>query len=85
MYQAILRAAAVLGLVVAGATSAAANAYVFVDSPRANATVSSSFVVGGWAIDQAARTDSGVSQLHVWAYPGRGARVPRRHHPRRAA
>jgi endonuclease/exonuclease/phosphatase family metal-dependent hydrolase len=73
VYQAILRVAAVLGLVVAGATSAAANAYVVVDSPKPNATVSSSFVVGGWAIDQAARTDSGVSQLHVWAYPGSGA------------
>ena len=53
--------------------SAAANTYVIVDSPKANATVASSFVVGGWAIDQAARTDSGVSQLHVWAYPGSGA------------
>jgi endonuclease/exonuclease/phosphatase family metal-dependent hydrolase len=73
VYRAILRATAVLCLVAAGATSAAANAYVIVDSPKPNATVPSSFVVGGWAIDQAARTDSGVSQLHVWAYPGSGA------------
>jgi endonuclease/exonuclease/phosphatase family metal-dependent hydrolase len=57
----------------AGATTAAANSYVIVDSPRPNATVASSFVVGGWAIDQAARTDTGVSQLHVWAYPASGA------------
>jgi endonuclease/exonuclease/phosphatase family metal-dependent hydrolase len=64
---------AVLGLVAASASSAAAAAYVVVDSPKPNGTVSSSFVVGGWAIDQAARTDSGVSQLHVWAYPGSGA------------
>jgi endonuclease/exonuclease/phosphatase family metal-dependent hydrolase len=73
VYRAILRATAVLCLVAAGATSAAANVYVIVDSPKPNATVPSSFVVGGWAIDQAARTDSGVSQLHVWAYPGSGA------------
>jgi endonuclease/exonuclease/phosphatase family metal-dependent hydrolase len=73
VYRAILRAAAVLGLVVAGTTPASASAYVIVDSPKANGTVPSSFVVGGWAIDQAARTDSGVSQLHVWAYPGSGA------------
>ena len=72
MYRAILGAAAVLGLVAAGATSAAANAYVIVDSPKAQGIVASSFVVGGWAIDQAARTDSGVSQLHVWAYPANG-------------
>jgi endonuclease/exonuclease/phosphatase family metal-dependent hydrolase len=62
-----------VGLVAAAATSAAANSYVIVDAPRANATVASSFVVGGWAIDQAARSNSGVSQLHVWAYPSTGA------------
>jgi endonuclease/exonuclease/phosphatase family metal-dependent hydrolase len=73
VYRAILRLTAVLCLLGAGATSAAANAYVIVDSPKANGTVASSFVVGGWAIDQAARTDSGVSQLHVWAYPASGA------------
>jgi endonuclease/exonuclease/phosphatase family metal-dependent hydrolase len=72
VFRAILRAAAVVGLVAAGATSAAANTYVIVDTPKANATVPSSFVVGGWAIDTAARADSGVSQLHVWAYPGTG-------------
>ena len=41
---------AVLGLVVAGATSTAANTYVIVDWPKANSTVPSSFVVGGWAM-----------------------------------
>ena len=57
----------------AAATPAAAGTYVIVDSPKANATVSSSFVVGGWAIDQSATQDPGVSQLHVWAYPATGA------------
>jgi endonuclease/exonuclease/phosphatase family metal-dependent hydrolase len=63
----------VIGLMAAGATTAAANTYVIVDAPRPGATVSSSFVVGGWALDTAARVDPGVSQLHVWAYPATGA------------
>ena len=45
-----------------------------VDSPRADATwcqlVS---VVGGWAIDMAARTRRGDLDIHVWAYPDGGA------------
>lgn len=73
MYQRFVRAIAVLVVLLGGVTSARAGAIVFVDSPRANATVPSSFVVGGWAIDFASRTDSGVSQLHVWAYPHTGA------------
>ena len=31
------------------------------------------FIVGGWAVDFAATRDSGVAQLHVWAYPNTGA------------
>src|SRR5205809_444078 len=72
MYRAILRAATVVCLLMGGVATAAANSYVFVDSPRSNGTVASSFIVGGWAIDQAARIDSGVSQLHVWAFPANG-------------
>ena len=57
----------------ASVVSARASAIVFVDTPANNATVPTSFVVGGWAIDFAARNDSGVKLLHVWAYPGTGA------------
>jgi endonuclease/exonuclease/phosphatase family metal-dependent hydrolase len=73
VYRAIVRAAAVLGVVLGGALPAAANTYVMVDSPKANATVASSFVVGGWALDDASRTGSGISHLHIWAYPATGA------------
>ena len=75
MYQRALylRVVALLVFLFAGVTSARAGAIVFVDAPKANATVPTSFVVGGWAIDFASRTDSGVSQLHVWAYPSSGA------------
>ena len=73
MYRAVLRATIVLTLVLASATSARANARVFVDVPAANATVPTSFVVGGWAVDFAATLNTGVSQLHVWAYPDSGA------------
>jgi endonuclease/exonuclease/phosphatase family metal-dependent hydrolase len=60
-------------VLLAGVVSARANALVFVDVPAHNATVSSSFFVGGWALDFAATKDSGVAQLHVWAYPNSGA------------
>jgi endonuclease/exonuclease/phosphatase family metal-dependent hydrolase len=73
VYRAILRATIVLTLVLASVTSARANARVFVDVPAAYATVPTSFVVGGWALDFAARTNPGVSQIHVWAYPNSGA------------
>jgi endonuclease/exonuclease/phosphatase family metal-dependent hydrolase len=73
VYRAILRAAAVLSFVLASVTSARAAAVMCVDSPARNGTVPSSFVVGGWAIDFASRTDTGVSQMHVWAYPQSGA------------
>ena len=73
MYQTILRAVAALVFVLVTATSARANAVVFIDAPKANATVPTSFIVGGWALDFAAKTNTGVSQLHVWAYPSTGA------------
>ena len=40
-----------------------------VDAPAAFATVSRTFLVGGWAIDPAATSGSGVDTIHVWAYP----------------
>jgi endonuclease/exonuclease/phosphatase family metal-dependent hydrolase len=73
VYRAILRAAAVLSLVLAGVTSAQANARVIIDQPAANSTLPPSFVIGGWMVDFNARRDSGVSGLHVWAYPASGA------------
>jgi hypothetical protein len=42
---------------------------VVIDTPKANAEVERSFVVGGWAIDLDDRAGTGVDTLHVWAYP----------------
>jgi DNA-binding beta-propeller fold protein YncE len=56
-----------------------------VDVPAADATVSSRFAIGGWALDRGA-SDSRVDAVHVWAYPdgngvplfvGAAARGPR--------
>jgi endonuclease/exonuclease/phosphatase family metal-dependent hydrolase len=69
-----IRAAAVaLFFVLAGVLPARAAVRAFVDEPKNNATVPRSFIVGGWALDYTARYDSGVSLLHVWAYPNTGA------------
>jgi Tol biopolymer transport system component len=47
---------------------------VVIDAPRANATVDSPFMVGGWAIDLDAAEGTGVTTLHAWAFPvGGGA------------
>ena len=47
VYRAILRATTVLILLLASVVSARANALVFVDVPARNATVPTSFIVGG--------------------------------------
>jgi endonuclease/exonuclease/phosphatase family metal-dependent hydrolase len=72
VYRAILRATAVLTLVLASVTSARAASRVFIDVPRAGSTQSSSFVIGGWMVDFAATRDNGVSTMHVWAYSNTG-------------
>lgn len=43
------------------------------DAPVNGATVSQPFLVGGWSIDRDASNGSGVSAVHVWAYPKTGA------------
>jgi hypothetical protein len=41
-----------------------------IDTPSPNAVVSSSgFFVGGWAIDLASTSGSGISAIHAWAFP----------------
>jgi endonuclease/exonuclease/phosphatase family metal-dependent hydrolase len=64
---------AVLGLAIACAGTAHANALTCVDAPRPNAILPPSFYIAGWALDLAARQDAGISQVHVWAYPRSGA------------
>lgn len=43
-----------------------------IDSPANNATFQGDFLLGGWAIDRAAPTGTGVDALHVWAFPAAG-------------
>lgn len=44
-----------------------------VDAPGNGATVTQPFVVGGWALDRGATSGSGVSAVHVYAYPNPGS------------
>jgi subtilisin len=44
-----------------------------IDTPANGSTGSQPFAVGGWAIDRAAATGSGVDTIHVWAYPDPGS------------
>jgi hypothetical protein len=43
------------------------------DAPGAGSNVPSTFLVGGWAIDPAAASGTGVSTVHVWAFSSTGA------------
>lgn len=40
-----------------------------IDAPSAGTQVRSAFSVGGWAADLDSAVDTGVSAVHVWAYP----------------
>ena len=46
---------------------------MYVDAPGNGATVSGTFAIGGWAIDQRAFSGTGVDAIDVWAYPNTGA------------
>ena len=41
---------------------------VSIDTPAAGSTVDRSLVVGGWAIDPAASSGTGIDAVHVWAW-----------------
>ena len=44
-----------------------------IDAPAQNASVTPPFLIGGWALDRAAASGTGVDAIHVWAYPVSGA------------
>lgn len=48
------------------------NPLLAIDVPGANAAVPHTFVVAGWALDLASSNTTGVSTVHVWAYPAAG-------------
>jgi glucose/arabinose dehydrogenase len=51
---------------------------VNIDVPANGATVTTPFVLGGWALDPAVVSGTGIATIHVWAFrtDGTGARLP---------
>ena len=45
---------------------------IVIDTPQRQQEVSQPFALGGWAIDRAALQGTGVTAVHVWAYPVAG-------------
>ncbi len=46
---------------------------MFLDQPGAGAVLQQPFTMGGWALDGAAASGTGVDTIHVWAYPNPGS------------
>jgi endonuclease/exonuclease/phosphatase family metal-dependent hydrolase len=66
-------ATAIAVIACASAVPARAAAHIQVDVPAANAVLPESFIIGGWMLDFAAKSDPGVAFAHVWLYPASGA------------
>ena len=49
------------------------NPLMNIDLPANNAVVQQPFVMAGWALDANAPTGTGITTLHVWAFPASGA------------
>jgi len=47
--------------------------FIDMDTPRANQVVTSAFEVGGWALDQAAASGTGVDAIQFYIFPNAGA------------
>ena len=61
----------------AGPAGAIGDPQMALGDPVNGARAGSMFVVSGWAVDAAAVDGtSGVSQVHVWAYPNPGSGAP---------
>jgi hypothetical protein len=50
----------------------APSAAMSIDTPQPNASLNSSFMIAGWAIDAAGASGTGVDAIHVWAWPQNG-------------
>lgn len=73
MYRSVRFVIAIAAVALASASPARAAAHVQVDIPAANSVLPGSFIIGGWMLDFAATSDSGVPFSHVWLYPASGA------------
>ena len=49
--------------------------FLQLDTPSNNAVLEQPFLVAGWALDAAATGSSGISAVHVWAYPASGSPI----------
>jgi hypothetical protein len=49
--------------------------FLQIDTPSKGASVKGAFTVAGWTIDPAAKTTSGISAVHAYAYPASGAPI----------
>jgi glucose/arabinose dehydrogenase len=49
---------------------------IAIGAPAYGATVPSTFLIGGWAIDLRSSAGPGVDSLHIWAYPSPGSGTP---------
>jgi len=59
------------GAIVGVRSIVATSVQAVIDAPSPG-PVGSSFLVAGWALDEAAASGSGVDTVHVWAYPATG-------------
>ena len=50
----------------------ASSTLMSIDIPAQGASLAQPFHLGGWAIDRAAASGSGVDTIHVWAFPAAG-------------
>jgi glucose/arabinose dehydrogenase len=51
----------------------APNPLMSIDVPANGSVLRQPFVIAGWALDQTAATGTGITTLHVWAFPASGA------------
>jgi glucose/arabinose dehydrogenase len=47
-----------------------------IDLPVSQSNVTTPFILGGWAIDPAAVSGTGISTIHVWGFPAEGTGPP---------
>jgi glucose/arabinose dehydrogenase len=59
-----------------GTASRVPNPTINIDLPSQRAVVAQPFVIGGWALDATAASGTGVSTMHVWAFPNPGSGAP---------
>jgi hypothetical protein len=59
-------------IVIAPKSSGLVGPQVVIDTPRQQQDVPQPFLIGGWAADLSAGRGTGISSLHLWAYPLQG-------------